>query len=115
MSSRTIIATGTTFPLEVTRELEAGGFNVKTIPGDLDEPAVIHALQGAWGYVLGGSERMSKQAWGQLPDLAVVCVLGTGYSTFIELPDGASPIRFTYTPYRSEEHTSELQSLRHLV
>lgn len=107
MGSRTIIATGATFPEEATRELEAGGFTVKTIPGDLDEAAVIEALQGAWGYLLGGSEHMSKTAWSQLPDLAVVCFLGTGYSSFMELPDGESPIRFTYTPYANAGAVAE--------
>ncbi len=99
MGSRRVVATGATFPEQVMRELEAGGFAVETVPGDLDEDGVIQALQGAWGYVLGGSECMSKRAWDQLPDLAVVCFLGTGYSSFLELPEGKSSIQFTYTPY----------------
>jgi lactate dehydrogenase-like 2-hydroxyacid dehydrogenase len=107
MGSRTIVATGSTFPEEVTRELEAGGFRVETVPGDLDEAGVIQALQGAWGYLLGGSEHMSKDAWNQLPDLAVVCFLGTGYSSFMELPEGESPIRFTYTPHANAGAVAE--------
>lgn len=55
MSSRIVVARGPAFPAEVTRELEAGGFEV--------------------------------------------CFLGTGYSSFMELPGGGSPIRFTYTPH----------------
>lgn len=99
MSSRIIVATGPALPAEVTRELEAGGFEMQTLPGCLDEASVIAALKGAWGYVLGGVERMSRPAWDQLPDLRVVCFLGTGYSSFMELPGGGSPIRFTYTPH----------------
>jgi len=107
MTSRTIIVTGATFPHEVTRELEAGGFKVEIVPGDLDEAAIISALQGAWGYVLGGFERMSRRAWDQLPDLRLVCFLGTGYSTFMEVPDEESPIRFTYTPYANAAAVAE--------
>ena len=107
MENRTIVATGATFPEEVARELEAGGFTVKSVPGDLDQAGVIQALQGAWGYLLGGSERMSKDAWNQLPDLAVVCFLGTGYSSFIELPEGKSHIRFTYTPHANAVAVAE--------
>jgi lactate dehydrogenase-like 2-hydroxyacid dehydrogenase len=105
--SRRIVATGATFPEEVMRELEAGGFKVDTIAADLDEAEVIQALDGAWGYVLGGAEHMSKKAWRQLPDLAVVCFLGTGYSSFMELPDGESPIKFTYTPYANASAVAE--------
>ena len=107
MSNRMIVATGATFPEEVARELEAGGFTVKSVPGDLDQAGVIEALQGAWGYLLGGSERMSKDAWNQLPDLALVCFLGTGWSSFIELPEGESHIRFTYTPHANAGAVAE--------
>jgi phosphoglycerate dehydrogenase-like enzyme len=107
MGDRTIVVTGATFPEEVARELEAGGFRIKTVPGDLDEAGVVQSLQGAWGYLLGGSERMSKNAWAQLPDLAVACFLGTGYSSFMELPDGKSPTRFTYTPHANAEAVAE--------
>jgi phosphoglycerate dehydrogenase-like enzyme len=107
MGSRTIVTTGATFPEEVIRELEAGGFSIKAVPGDLDETGVILALQGAWGYVLGGSEHMSKDAWKRLPDLALVCFLGTGYSSFMELPEEESSIRFTYTPYANASAVAE--------
>lgn len=107
MGTHTIVATGATFPDEVTRELEAGGFTVKSVPGDLDEAGVIEALQGAWGYLLGGSEHMSKAAWSQLPDLAMACFLGTGYSSFMELPDEESSIRFTYTPHANANAVAE--------
>jgi phosphoglycerate dehydrogenase-like enzyme len=89
------------------RELEAGGFALVSVPGDMDEEGVIEALDGAWGYVLGGSERMSKRAWEQLPELAVVCFLGTGYSGFMELPDGDSRTQFTYTPYANAVAVAE--------
>lgn len=107
MGSRTIIVTGATFPEATTRKLEAGGFQVKSVPGDLDEEGIIGALQGAWGYVLGGSERMSKNSWSRLPDLAMVCFLGTGYESFIELPDYDSPVRFTYTPHANASAVAE--------
>jgi lactate dehydrogenase-like 2-hydroxyacid dehydrogenase len=85
MGNRKIVITGATFPAQVERELRAGNFDVEMVPGDLDESGVIAALQGAWGFVLGGSERMSKDAWAQLPELRIVCFLGTGYGSFIEV------------------------------
>ena len=90
VGSRKVVTTGATFPEEAMRQLHAAGFDVDVLPGDLDEGTVVQALQDAWGYVLGGSERMSKDAWDRLPELAVVCFLGTGYSAFMEVPDGES-------------------------
>ncbi|MFJ3308643.1 2-hydroxyacid dehydrogenase [Streptomyces sp. NPDC086549] len=107
MGSRRVVVTGATFPREVTRELEAGGFTIECVPGDLDEDGVIRALRGAWGFVLGGSEHMSKRAWPRLPDLAVACFLGTGYSSFMELPDDESSIQFTYTPHANAVAVAE--------
>jgi phosphoglycerate dehydrogenase-like enzyme len=89
------------------RTLEAGGFTVETLPGDLGEDEVIEALSGAWGYVLGGSERMSRRAWKELPELAIVCFLGTGYHSFMELPDSESDTWFTYTPHANAMAVSE--------
>lgn len=107
MSRRRVVVTGTTFPGPVRGLLEAGGFSVETLPGDLTEGDLVAALDGAWAYVLGGSEHMSKRAWKQLPDLAVACFLGTGHSDFVELPDEPSPIRFTYTPYANAVAVAE--------
>ncbi|GAA2419824.1 2-hydroxyacid dehydrogenase [Streptomyces mauvecolor] len=99
MSGRRVVVSGATFPRSARHALEAGGLTVETIPGDLEEAGVIEALRGAWGYVLGGSERMSAKAWEQLPGLEVACFMGTGFKTFMEVPEGPSPIRFTYTPH----------------
>ena len=107
MNNRTVVVTGSTFPAAVSRILEDGGFVVETVPGDLDEDGIVEALGGAWAYVLGGSEHLSKRAWKRLPDLAVVCFLGTGYSDFLELPDGATPICFTYTPHANAVAVAE--------
>jgi phosphoglycerate dehydrogenase-like enzyme len=99
MTERKIVVTGATFPDAITSQLQDQGLAVATVPGDLDESAVIRELDGAWGYVLGGSERIGKEAWQRLPDLEVVCFLGTGYSTFLELPEERGPVKFTYTPH----------------
>ncbi|MFE2721673.1 2-hydroxyacid dehydrogenase [Kitasatospora sp. NPDC059327] len=107
MESRRVVVTGATFPERVVRRLEAGGFTVESLPGDLDEDKVVQALRGAWGYVLGGSEVMSGRAWGQLPDLAVACFMGTGYGSFMELPEGGSPTRFSYTPHANAVAVAE--------
>lgn len=107
MESRRVVVTGATFPEQVVRELEADGFTVESLPGDLDENKVVQALHGAWGYVLGGSELMSRRAWEQLPDLAAVCFMGTGYSSFIELPEGDSRTRFSYTPHANAVAVAE--------
>ena len=107
MASRRIVITGATFPMQVEQELRAGGFEIETVPGDLDEAGVIAALETAWGYVLGGSERMSRTAWAQLPDLRLVCFLGTGYGSFIEIPDDRGKITFTYTPHANAVAVAE--------
>lgn len=99
MSSKKIVVTGATFPESVARELEAGGFEIDTVPGDLDTPGLLKALTGAWGYVLGGSEHVAKDVWKEIPSLKAVCFLGTGYGSFMELPDYPTDIRFSYTPH----------------
>jgi phosphoglycerate dehydrogenase-like enzyme len=107
VSEHKIVVTGATFPDAVTDRLQEHGLTVVTIPGDLDEEGVIRELDGAWGYVLGGSERIGKSAWSRLPDLRVVCFLGTGYSTFLELPADQSLVKFTYTPHANAVAVAE--------
>ncbi|MFI8081744.1 2-hydroxyacid dehydrogenase [Kitasatospora sp. NPDC086009] len=114
MDRRRVVVTGATFPDQVVRKLEAGGFTVESLPGDLDEDKVVQALHGAWGYVLGGSEVMSARAWDRLPDLAVACFMGTGYGSFMELPEGASPTRFCYTPHANAVAVAEFTAAQML-
>ncbi|GAA2095972.1 2-hydroxyacid dehydrogenase [Actinomadura alba] len=107
MSQQKIVVTGATFPEAVTQRLHARGLTVVTVAGNLDEEGVVRELDGAWGYVLGGSERIGKEAWRRLPELKVVCFLGTGYSTFLELPEDRGPVRFTYTPHANAVAVAE--------
>ncbi|MDH6132907.1 phosphoglycerate dehydrogenase-like enzyme [Kitasatospora sp. MAA4] len=111
---RRIVVTGGTFPEPALRALREAGFEVRTVGGDLDEEGVVQALDGAWGYVLGGSERMTAKAWDRLPDLAAACFMGTGYSSFLELPAGPSPIRFSYTPHANAVAVAEF-TVAHLL
>jgi phosphoglycerate dehydrogenase-like enzyme len=113
-TARQVVITGALFPELPLRALRAAGFEVTTAPGDLDEEGVIQALDGAWGYVLGGSERLSAGAWERLPDLAVACFLGTGYSSFMELPAGPSPTHFANTPHANAVAVAEM-SLAHIL
>ncbi|MFC9897662.1 2-hydroxyacid dehydrogenase [Nocardia sp. NPDC127579] len=107
MSSHRIVVTGSTFPSEVVGRLQAAGLVVEMIPGDLDEDWVVRALDGAWGYVLGGSERISRAAWARVPELRIVAFLGTGYQSFLELPEPSGDLRFTYTPHANSEAVAE--------
>jgi phosphoglycerate dehydrogenase-like enzyme len=94
-----VVVSGASLPPDVVRDLETAGLAVETVPGDLDERAMVRALRGAWGYVLGGFERMPRSAWPELPELRVVSFMGTGHQSFLELPAGPSQITFTYTPH----------------
>lgn len=107
MEPRKVVVTGATFPEAVARELQAGGFTLDNVPGDLSETQVIERLQGAWGYVLGGSEHMSEAAWSQIPGLAAVTFLGTGYSSFMEVPAHDVGIDFSYTPHANATAVAE--------
>jgi phosphoglycerate dehydrogenase-like enzyme len=97
-SVKEIVISGATFPLETARRLERAGFTLTFVAGDLHEDEIVGALAGAWGYVLGGAERMTASAWDSVPGLRCVCVLGTGVEPYLQLPGHASPIAFTYTP-----------------
>lgn len=107
MSKLRVVISGATFPAEVTRNLEARGLSIQTVPGNLDSGGIVKALDGAWGYVLGGSERMTKEVWRDLPELRVVCFLGTGYRTFLEPPTDPGATQFTYTPYANASAVAE--------
>ncbi|MDQ3964597.1 MAG: hypothetical protein M3277_11925 [Actinomycetota bacterium] len=104
---KSIVISGTTFPKAVSAELQARGFEIVSIPGDLDEESVVERLEGAWGYILGGSETMTKGVWGTLSDLRLVCFLGTGFESFIELPTDRERIAFCYTPHANAEAVAE--------
>jgi phosphoglycerate dehydrogenase-like enzyme len=107
MKDRRVVISGATFPAEVVDRLTGNGLTVETIPGDWDKSGVLSALDGAWGYVLGGSERMTKEVWQAVPDLAVACFLGTGYQTYMQLPDTPSKTVFTYTPHANAQAVAE--------
>lgn len=111
---RRVVITGAPFPEPSVRALDEAGVEVTAAPGDLDEEGVIKALEGAWGYVLGGSERLSAEAWDRLPDLSVACFLGTGYGSFMELPAHPSPVRFANTPHANAVAVAEM-SLAHIL
>lgn len=107
-SRRRVVISGETFPEEVKQRLSKAGFTVASIAGDLDEEEVVAALEGAWGYVLGGTERIGPNAWRSLPELRCACVLGTGVEPFLKLPSGKSRIAFTYTPHANVQAVAEL-------
>jgi len=107
MDKRKIVVTGAAFPDAVTRQLAAAGFVVEFVAGDLPAAEVVEALQGAWGYALGGSEHMGAGVWAKIPSLKVVCFLGTGYSSFMQLPQADTGIRFTYTPHANAGAVAE--------
>jgi len=102
-----VVVTGTSFPPDVATALRAHGLDVDVIPGDLGADSVATALDGAWGYILGGSERMPSEAWARLPELRAVSVMATGYRMFIQLPGSPSSIRFTYTPHANANAVAE--------
>ncbi|MFF7275250.1 hypothetical protein [Streptomyces griseorubiginosus] len=102
-----VVITGAPFPEPSVRALHEAGFEVTAAPGDLDEEGVIKALEGAWGYVLGGGERLSAEAWDRLPDLSVACFLGTGYGSCMELPAYPSAVRFANTPHANAVAVAE--------
>ncbi|WP_160165797.1 2-hydroxyacid dehydrogenase [Actinoplanes sp. OR16] len=107
MDERRVVITGATFPSDVVARLTKNGLSIITIPGDLGADRVRAALAGAWGYVLGGSERVPKQLWSTLPDLRVACFLGTGYHAFMPPADEPTAIEFTYTPYANASAVAE--------
>jgi phosphoglycerate dehydrogenase-like enzyme len=50
---------------------------------------------------------MPAESWHELPQLRVVCFMGTGWQSFIELPRDSSPTAFCYTPHANAEAVAE--------
>ncbi|MFC0553726.1 2-hydroxyacid dehydrogenase [Planotetraspora thailandica] len=107
MKKRRVVITGAAFPAEIARVLEAHGLVIEAIPGTLDRDEIVSTLSGAWGYVQGGSERMTKDVWQKVPELAVICFMGTGYHSFMQLPENPVGMQFTYTPHANAEAVAE--------
>ncbi|MEV7022731.1 D-isomer specific 2-hydroxyacid dehydrogenase family protein [Kitasatospora sp. NPDC093558] len=106
MPEQRVVITGA-FPEHAEERLRARGLAVTRLAGDTDEDRLLEELDGAWGLVHGGTALLSKRVWEQAPSLAVVCVLATGYRSFVELPDEPGAARFTYTPHANAVAVAE--------
>lgn len=107
--ARRILVTGHTLTAGAVEQLTQYGFEVERVPGDLTEEALIGRLRGAWGYVLGGSERASGRILAAATGLRVLCFLGTGYQTFIDVAAArAHGVSVTYTPHASTGAVAEM-------
>ncbi|MER5886130.1 NAD(P)-dependent oxidoreductase [Streptomyces sp. NPDC001941] len=106
MADRKIVVTGA-FPDATADRLRQRGFALARLPGDADEEAVSVELDGAWGLVHGGTSFLTAKLWERHPDLAAVCVMATGYRSFIEPPAAPGATRFTYTPHANASAVAE--------
>ncbi|MDH6578162.1 D-isomer specific 2-hydroxyacid dehydrogenase family protein [Kitasatospora sp. MAP5-34] len=106
MAEQRVVITGA-FPERAEAELRSRGFALTRLPGDADEERLVGELAGAWALVHGGTALLSRRVWEQAPSLAVVCVLATGYRSFIELPAEPGAARFTYTPHANAVAVAE--------
>ena len=105
--AKKVIISGSTFPVDEIERLSGFGVNVETVPADLGTDAVLDRLSSAWGYVLGGAEKISESDWSRVPELAVACFLGTGWESFMRLPKEKSHTAFCYTPHANAEAVAE--------
>ncbi|GAA1989728.1 2-hydroxyacid dehydrogenase [Kitasatospora viridis] len=106
MPEQRVVITGA-FPEAAEEQLRSRGLAVTRLPGDADEDLVLGELDGAWALVHGGTALLSKRVWERVPSLAAVCVLATGYRSFVELPDEPGATRFTYTPHANAVAVAE--------
>lgn len=102
-----IVISGATFPDDGVRSLREAGFTVRQIPGDLRSQDVVRELHGAWGYILGGSERMTHAEWSQLSQLRVAVFLGTGWRSFMEPAPASTDLQLCYTPHANAGAVAE--------
>lgn len=102
-----IVISGSTFPEDALTRIRDAGFSVRLIPGDFTPAQVAHELRQAWGYVLGGSERMTAKEWAALPGLRIAVFLGTGWRSFMEVPPKGSELQLCYTPHANADAVAE--------
>lgn len=86
-------------------------YNIQIVPAeeDLNETELIQALQGMDGYVIGGTDRASKQVI-EASNLKVIIFYGAGYQDYIDIPTAnLKNIKVANTPkansYTVAEHT----------
>src|SRR5207247_207616 len=104
-----IVVTGQTLTGQAVERLEQNSFVVDRAPGDLDENALIDRLNGAWGYILGGSELATARVLRESRGLTALCFLGTGYQSFLDAHAGRElGIQLAYTPYANVRAVAEL-------
>ncbi|MEV7597043.1 NAD(P)-dependent oxidoreductase [Kitasatospora sp. NPDC089797] len=106
MPEQRVVITGA-FPEQAEARLRARGLDVARLPGDIEEDKLVTELDGAWALVHGGISLLSRRVWEQAPSLATVCVMATGYRSFVELPSEPTPTRFTYTPHANAVAVAE--------
>lgn len=102
-----IVITGSTFPSKYVKQLEAAQFEIVSAPADLTNKQLTEMLDGAWGYVLGGAEKIAAESWTKFESLRAFCFMGTGWRSFIGMPNSKAPIQFTYTPHANADAVAE--------
>lgn len=107
--NRRIVLTGDfTLSEEMAARFEDAGFTVDHVSGVLADSELVDVLQGAWGYMLGGTEFVDGPIIAQCPDLAAICFLGTGYSEWMEIESIPERINLSYTPGANAKASAEL-------
>jgi len=108
-NATTILVTGEMLDATHIGLLKEAGFSPTFCPTHLDSDALVDALQGVSGYILGGVEHVREDVLSQCPDLRIIAVLGVGYDVFVDVEAAtALGIAVTNTPDTNARSVAEL-------
>ena len=104
-----VVVTGTRVPEHYLNAMRECGLDVANPTEHLTGDALLAALRGADGYLLGGDELATRDVLEEARDLRLLAFLGTGYGSFVDA-DAATElgIAVTNTPGANTTSVAEL-------
>lgn len=106
---RRVVVTGSRVPEKDLDVMRQRGLKVVNPTQHVTGDALVDALRGAWGYLLGGDEMATADVLSKCPELRLVAFLGTGFGSFVDI-DAATQhgIAVTNTPRANTTSVAEL-------
>lgn len=107
-ANRTILFTGNVLPATYKSKLENLGYRMIIGRPDLMESELIVALSGVDGYILGGTEQVTRKVIESVDKIKIISFFGVGYESYIDVQAATEKgIAVTNTPGANAQSVAE--------